>query len=286
MKKILIPTDLADNATDAFAYLIPLLIEQDAEIHLVHAVDDPFVKEERTQFDEQGVEKYTSDIIYKMRAEADAAMLVYAEQFRLALNAAGKPMTVFSHVENGLADEIILHQASIIQPQLLIMGRHHHSRIERLFFGTVTQSVMKKAHCPVLVLPEKYTFTKPQEVLYMSDMDAADVISIGKILNLLKPFGINLHIVHFNIHESYTEGKFFALGEQIKRDHQEVKIDYETVDADVLRDAWVQYVAHKNIDFIALTANKHSGLQRLLNQDTAADVLYHSKLPLLILHKY
>ena len=114
MKKILIPTDLADNATDAFAYLIPLLIEQDAEIHLVHAVDDPFVKEERTQFDEQGVEKYTSDIIYKMRAEADAAMLVYAEQFRLALNAAGKPMPVFSHVENGLADEIILHQAAII----------------------------------------------------------------------------------------------------------------------------------------------------------------------------
>ena len=76
------------------------------------------------------------------------------------------------------------------------------------------------------------------------------------------------------------------MGEKIKNDHHEIPITYETVDGEILRVAWQQYIQKRGIDLIALTAHKHNGLQRLLNQDTAVDVLYHSNLPLMVMHKY
>jgi nucleotide-binding universal stress UspA family protein len=286
MKKILIPTDLSENVSQTLSYLLPLVIAQNAEVHLVHAVDDPFVKEERKDFDDTGVEKYTTDILYKMRAEADADMEKFASLFRASWEQSGNPLPVYSTVENGLPDEIILTKAAAIQPQLIILGRHHHNRMDRLFFGSVTQSVMQKTHFPVLILPQQFVYAQPKEILYMSDMDDHDIISIGKLINLLQPFSINLHIVHFNINEIGTEEKLFALGEKIKNDHQEIPITYETVDGEILRVAWQQYIQKRGIDLIALTAHKHNGLQRLLNQDTAVDVLYHSNLPLMVMHKY
>lgn len=41
----------------------------------------------------------------------------------------------FTAVENGLPDEIILTKAAAIQPQLIILGRHHHNRMDRLFLA-------------------------------------------------------------------------------------------------------------------------------------------------------
>jgi nucleotide-binding universal stress UspA family protein len=284
MKKVLIPTDLAENATDSFNYLIPFLAKTADEIHVVHAVDDPFVKEERPECDEQGVEKYTSDIIYKMRREAENDLVLFIRKMETALQSTGSAIPVFAHIENGVADEVILQTAASIHPQLIIMGRHHHSKLERLFFGSITKSVMQKAFSPVLVFPENYQFEKPVEVLYMSDFDEKDVFSVGKLINLLQPFAVHLHVVHFNIHEIGNEEKLFRLGEQLRRDHVDIKIDYELVDGNILREAWQQYVAHKGIQLIALTAHQHNVMQQMLQQDTAADVLYHSNLPVLAIH--
>ncbi len=36
---------------------------------------------------------------------------------------------------------------------LIILGSHHHSTIYNLLVGSVTSDVLKRAHCPVLVVP-------------------------------------------------------------------------------------------------------------------------------------
>ena len=36
---------------------------------------------------------------------------------------------------------------------LIILGSHHHSTIYNLLVGSVTNDVLKRAHCPVLVVP-------------------------------------------------------------------------------------------------------------------------------------
>lgn len=285
MKLFLLPTDLKPESDAVWHYLLPIAKAAQANIHCIHAVDDLFVKEERDHEGEEGVDKITVDLIYKMRADAEKGMAQLLERMQEACHANGIPIQITGKVENGVAEDVILHAAASLQPQLIAMGTHDHSKLDRLFFGSVTQSVIRKAHAAVLAIPMQYSFKPIREVLYMSDLDAEDAFAAGKLINLFGEFPMHLHITHFNLEETSKDDALYSIGDAVRKAYAQVPLSFEVVDARILRDAYKQYIAKKNIDLIALTTHKHQGVSRFLHQSTAVDVLYHSKIPLLIFHK-
>lgn len=285
MKHILIPTDLQPESDAVWQYVLPIAKAAEADLHFIHAVDDLFVKEERDHIGVEGVDKITVDLIYKMRAEAESGMQRLIEKVRMACAANDIPSKVDGKVENGNAEEVILEVAARIQPQLIAMGTHDHSKLDRLFFGSVTQSILRKAHFPVLSIPHQYTYKPIREVLYMSDLDKEDTYAAGKIINLFDAFPFKLHITHFNTDDEPKDEALYAIGDAVRNQYKEANIEFEVVDARILRDAYKQYIAMKKIDMIALTTRKSHGVSRFLHQSTAVDVLYHSKIPVLVFHQ-
>jgi nucleotide-binding universal stress UspA family protein len=49
--------------------------------------------------------------------------------------------------------ESVLAETTRLGADLIILGSHHHSTLYRILVGTVTDDVLKHAHCPVLVVP-------------------------------------------------------------------------------------------------------------------------------------
>lgn len=49
--------------------------------------------------------------------------------------------------------ETVIEETRKCGADLIILGSHHHSTIYRWFVGTVADDVLKRAHCPVLVVP-------------------------------------------------------------------------------------------------------------------------------------
>ncbi len=49
--------------------------------------------------------------------------------------------------------EGVLAETRRLGADLIILGSHHHSTLYRMLVGTVTDDVLKHAHCPVLVVP-------------------------------------------------------------------------------------------------------------------------------------
>ncbi len=47
----------------------------------------------------------------------------------------------------------VLEETRKWQADLIILGSHHHSTLYNLMVGSVTDNVLKRAHCPVLVVP-------------------------------------------------------------------------------------------------------------------------------------
>ncbi len=56
------------------------------------------------------------------------------------------------HIQ-GPAIEKILHEATTHGADLIVMGSHGHGALYELLVGSVTSGVLKKAKCPVLVVP-------------------------------------------------------------------------------------------------------------------------------------
>ena len=55
----------------------------------------------------------------------------------------------------GDTKEIIVKEALEINADMIIMGSHGHSSFHKVLVGSVTNSVLKKLSCPVLIVPVK-----------------------------------------------------------------------------------------------------------------------------------
>ncbi|HAE35382.1 MAG TPA: universal stress protein, partial [Chitinophagales bacterium] len=113
-----------------------------------------------------------------------------------------------------------------------------------------------------------------------------DEIAIARILNLLDAYKVTLHVTHFSESRHDEDAfKLHQLEEKLRQDHKSERIRYEVVDSRVLLSAMKEYIDSNDIDLLALTTRKLSGLQRIFTRSTAIDVLYQTNKPLLVFHE-
>lgn len=67
------------------------------------------------------------------------------------------PDDVSSSLElvDGDAAEMIVEVADEQDADIVVLGTQGHSRVERFLIGSVTEKVLRRAHCPVLVVPSE-----------------------------------------------------------------------------------------------------------------------------------
>lgn len=63
--------------------------------------------------------------------------------------------SVATHLSEGDAANAILDYADVWKADLLVIGTHSHSILEKLFMGTVASTILEKTKVPVYVVPVK-----------------------------------------------------------------------------------------------------------------------------------
>ncbi len=142
-RTILVATDFSEYADHALEYAVNFAAELGATIHLVHAITISV-----GLFPEIGV-AYDSLIIETSTRKAQDAVDARAEQYRARASFAP---TV---VEVGDAREVIDRIAATIGADLIVMGTHGRRGLRRMLLGSVAESVVRSAPCPVLTVPTK-----------------------------------------------------------------------------------------------------------------------------------
>lgn len=93
--------------------------------------------------------------------------------------------------ESGDARTVIVDQALTIKADLIVMGTHGHRGFKRLVLGSVTESVLREAPCPVLTVPpheravtsQAVTFTR---ILCPTDFSPSSLQAVGFAIDLAR----------------------------------------------------------------------------------------------------
>ncbi len=97
------------------------------------------------------------------------------QELRRALDLAGAstldPTVV---AEAGDAAEVILDRAVAMPADLLVMGTHGRSGLNRLLLGSLTETVLHRAPCPVLTVPPHAPASAPSDVAFRHILCAMD----------------------------------------------------------------------------------------------------------------
>ena len=146
LKKLLVPVDFSKSSEMAFHYAKSLAKKFSANIHLLHVVDKRYVER-----------------IAELNGESEQEV-----SRKLSLQAKEKLESFLSkNGSDGVADErnvavgivfqTIALKAQALGADLIIMGGHGrvgNGQIDKIFFGSTAERVVRLLPCPVLCVPQ------------------------------------------------------------------------------------------------------------------------------------
>jgi nucleotide-binding universal stress UspA family protein len=145
LRRILCPVDFSRSSKQALDYAVALTAWYEAGLTVLHACAEVPVFELASTLEPSRMSPVTlKDIDLDERR---AALRTFA-----ASAASTVPVDVLAEEAMDAQSEILL-QAGRLNADLLVMGTHGRSGFEHLLLGSVTEKVLRKAPCPVLVVP-------------------------------------------------------------------------------------------------------------------------------------
>lgn len=134
-RAVLAATDLSEHSAATLRWAEAIAAADGAELELVHAVDPALAPP-----------YFPSDWIERRREDARTALKEHAERHLRRL----RPTLI---VEVGRPHEAIAAHARAHGSDLLVMARSGLGALERMLVGSVTERMLGRPPCPVLVLP-------------------------------------------------------------------------------------------------------------------------------------
>jgi nucleotide-binding universal stress UspA family protein len=151
--KILLATDGSEEAGLAARTAADLAQKTGSELHVVHVFGiaplGPPIYPEAT--DLQGVER-EAEVEERQRISQQRAREVLEAEVEKLRSAGG--MVAQSHLIEGRVAPEVVALAEEIDAGLIVMGSRGHGGIRRALMGSVSDLVVRHAHCPVLVVRE------------------------------------------------------------------------------------------------------------------------------------
>jgi nucleotide-binding universal stress UspA family protein len=146
--KILLATDGSEEAQLAFASAADLSEKTDSELHVVYVGHMPLVS-----YESPGAITLDPDLSGRMQEDAEQeARRKLDEQVRQVGKTAGEIAEV--HARIGRPDAEIVGLADELGAGLIVLGSRGLGPLRRALMGSVSDSVVRHAHCPVLIVRE------------------------------------------------------------------------------------------------------------------------------------
>lgn len=149
LRRVVFCTDFSESADAAFDFALDATVRRPGAtlyiVHVKHEADAQFWRSYLAEVDD--VEEESRQIIDARIRDSYLSRVPPAVEVRV-------------EVRDGPDAESILELAADLRADLIVIGRHGHGRVSKTLFGGVAEKIVRKAHCPVLVVPLDYAAQK------------------------------------------------------------------------------------------------------------------------------
>jgi nucleotide-binding universal stress UspA family protein len=140
--RILVATDGSREAELAVTTAADLAKSTDSELHVVHVGELPLVYHPERHAYRAEYEEHEREAQQRLEAQLER------------IEGADATLLAQSHLRMGRADEEIVELAHSIDAGMIVMGSRGQGRLRRALVGSVSESVVRHAHCPVTIVRE------------------------------------------------------------------------------------------------------------------------------------
>ncbi len=166
---------------------------------------------------------------------------------------------------------------------LIVMGTNGASGTKEVIFGSNTLSVIRNVDCPVLVIPENYKYKTINSIVFAVNADVKlNKKFLKPLMLIISKFNSELNILTFENEEDIYSSKEKKIDmDDFFKGISHSFYEIENVPIDIAIDSFVQI---KHVDLMATIISKESFFKRLISGSTTDEIIYNSRVPLLIMH--
>ncbi|HVT45489.1 MAG TPA: universal stress protein [Thermoanaerobaculia bacterium] len=139
-KKILVPVDLSEYSAKAISYGADLARLTNASLTVLTVVNDVL-----PVFEFFPIDARTADFLPGIEENS-------ARELQTLIGKHATGVGADAAVERGYPANQIVGHAKRGNFDLIVMATHGHTGLEHALLGSITEKVLRKAHCPVLVV--------------------------------------------------------------------------------------------------------------------------------------
>ena len=272
MKKILVPTDFSDTATNALVYARGISSQLNSVIQLVHVYKPEVAPVEGVviidEHIEQAKRKQLSDFVGKINQSWTAA-----SDTALPIDGVFKVGLVVDALEEMSDDQE--------KEYLIIAGSTGESGIFKKLFGSVTTQLAKTCKSPVLIVPHGATYNKITDILYTVDNIEIDLRALPKVLDFASIFGAAVHFVHVKDEDRYPSKELITIALST---HPDLIVSFDTIVGEDVSKAIDEYATQHSVDIIAMSTRERGFFADLFHRSITKNMTISTTIPLLILH--
>lgn len=278
MKTILYATDCTkkDACSLKYAYRFSSILK--AELHILHVYDFPSTYHSTIQPLEPLKKRMHKERIELV--EKYCAKHLQNEFYH---------KTITTHVvENNSISESISRLSKILSPDLIIIGMKDNHSNRGYFSGNIADSLLGKIEVPLLIVPNDMTYKVISTIVYATDFEQEDILSIQKLIEIASPFEALIEIVHV-----YEMDKYIARENMEKFKNTLLKqvsypeITFRNIVSSKTKSGLLSVLNNEKASMLAMLERKHNwGLNNLFHKDLVKDMEANVKIPILAFNKH
>lgn len=288
LRRIVVPVDLSPASENAMLFACQLAHMFDANMEVVYVMDSIF----------EGAKPSASGFLssYRKTMQDEVNAFVRKATKDSAITCPGDMAITDEEPEPGSTrpwlrtniafgfPEEVLDELSN-KADLLVMGTTGRGSLTRKLFGSVSIAVSKNAHCPVLLVPPQAQFKGFHNILYASNFDSLDPLTIKQTVAFARRFNGQLHFVHV--------GQPGESGVDLEKRLFEINYIYSDPDMPFIFTKMVgeniveslhEYAFEQRIGLFVFVTHQRSFWEDLLHHSISKEMLLHTSTPVLVIH--
>ena len=280
MKKILLPTDFSDNSINAIHYALEIFKDINCSFYLLNIYGVPYLTEqELTNFDRVNLVKLEEGLFKSSQENL--------EKFLKKVIKVPNPNHKFKTISdyNFFINSVkqIVKNKNI---ELIVMGTKGATGAKEIFMGSNTGDLIMKTNCNLLAVPENATYKKPKEITFTTDFkipykkeDLFELIEIAKLHEA------KIRVLHLVDGQTLDEEQRINK-KALNQFFENLSYSFHTLTNTNFETAINCFTQSRgDIDMIAIIAKQYNFFQRLFFKPKVEELSFHTKIPLLVLHK-
>jgi len=274
MKTIVAATDYSKTSLNAVHYAAELALKTKSKLLLYHAFGVPVITSEAVvvavPFEdmEAANNKRLNSITKNLKKKySNTVEISYLTQMGFVAD------TFETMIEAKKAD-------------LLVMGIKAAGKVSEIVIGSTASDMAGRVKCPVLIVPEKASFTKLKKIVFANDNEKiSNTANLKILLELASIFKSKLFLLNVRDPDKLISSEKKKASE-IEKYFKGIEhsIDFVNNKYDDVVAGINEFVKDNNTDMVAMISRKHSLLNRIFTETNTKKMAFHTNVPLLSLH--